>query len=145
MRLIGAAAATGLLLLSPVLFSTAMAQSAPPPTRATASQTMPTMTGMFATVASSDGLSSQIVGLSVYNNANEDIGTIKDIAYSGNEVKAYILSIGGVLGVGGRDVAVDPAHLNVAYDPTAKKWHANMNATTDQLKSAPVFTYPAKS
>ncbi len=100
---------------------------------------------MFTTVPSTDRLSSEVVGLDVYNGANKDIGTIKDIAYAGANVKAYIISVGGFLGMGDRYVAVAPSDLKVTYDATAKKWHAKMDATADQLKSAPAFNYSNKA
>jgi len=100
---------------------------------------------MFTTVSPDERLSSDIIGLDVYNDANQDIGKIKDIAYSGGTVTAYILSVGGFFGVGDRYVAVAPAGLNIAYDATARKWHANMDTTADQLMSAPAFSYPSKT
>jgi hypothetical protein len=100
---------------------------------------------MFTTVPANDRLSSEVVGLDVYNKANQDIGTIKDIAYTGGRVKAYIVAVGGFLGMGDRYVAVDPSDMKVSYDTTTKKWHANMDTTADQLKSAPAFTYSAKA
>ena len=56
--------------------------------------------GTFTTVPSGDRLSSNIVGLNVYNNANQDIGTIKDVAMGSNGVQSYILAVGGFLGMG---------------------------------------------
>ena len=100
---------------------------------------------MFTTVPNTDRLSSEIVGLDVYNNANQDIGTIKDIAYTRSRVQAYIVAVGGFLGLGDHYVAVDPSDVKVTYDANAKKWHARMDATADQLKSAPAFTYPSKT
>ncbi len=125
--------ATAGLLFSSVAF----AQS---PAASTAAQD-----GMFTIVQPTDRLSSEVIGLDVYNNANEDIGTIKDIAYSGANVKAYIVAVGGFLGVGDHYVAVSPSDLKVAYDATTKKWHANMDTTADQLKSAPAFMYSSKA
>jgi hypothetical protein len=45
--------------------------------------------------------------------------------------------------MGDRYVAVDPSVLSVSFDPTSKKWHANMNVTADQLNAAPAFKYPS--
>jgi hypothetical protein len=98
--------------------------------------------GMFTTVPPTDRLSSEVVGLDVYNKANQDIGTIKDIAYAGSSIKAYIVGVGGFLGVGDHDVAVTPSALHVSWDANAKAWHATMNTTADQLKAAPEFKYP---
>lgn len=97
--------------------------------------------GMFTTVPSNDKLSSNLVGLSVYNNANQDIGTIKDVSINSNGVQAYVLAVGGFLGMGDHYVAVNPSALNVTYNSADKKWHATINATADQLKAAPEFKY----
>jgi hypothetical protein len=97
--------------------------------------------GGFTTVAGSEALGSKIIGTEVHNAKNQDIGTIKDIAYTGQHIKAYIVGVGGFLGVGDHDVAVTPSALHVSYDSSAKAWHATMNATADQLKAAPQFKY----
>ena len=74
--------------------------------------------------------------------ANHDLGKIKDVAFDGSKsVKGYIVSVGGMLGMGTRYVAVDASSIAVKYDQNDKKWHANMNATPDQLESAPEFKY----
>jgi sporulation protein YlmC with PRC-barrel domain len=50
----------------------------------------------FVTLQKSDMLSSNVVGLDVYDSANHNVGTIKDIAFdSSKAVKGYILSVGG--------------------------------------------------
>ena len=84
-------------------------------------------------------------GLDVYNGSKQDIGTIKDIAYAGPNVNAYIVAVGGFLGVGDHYVAVNPSDISVTWDAGAKKWHASMNTTADQLKAAPEFKYSTKS
>ena len=100
---------------------------------------------MFTTVPGGEELSSKVVGIEVHNDANQDVGTIKDLAYSGHTLRAYILSVGGFLGVGEREVAVNPAALHVTYDSNSKTWRAMINATADQLKAAPPFKYPSQS
>jgi hypothetical protein len=97
--------------------------------------------GMFATVPSQDELSSQVVGLDVYNNANQNVGKIKDVAFDQSGVRAYIVAVGGVLGVGDHYVAVSPSAIRISYDSNNKKWHAAMNANADQLKAAPEYRY----
>ena len=91
--------------------------------------------------ATGEDMSSKVVGLDVYNNAHQDIGTIKDIAYDGSRIKAYIVGVGGFLGMGDRYVAVSPSALHVTYDHNAKTWHAELNANADQLKAAPAYNY----
>jgi len=90
-------------------------------------------------------MSSKIVGLSVYNENSKDIGEIKDIALNQNgQTEAYILSVGGFLGMGDHYVAVSPSAVKITYNASDKKWHASMNATVDQVKNAPEFKYPNK-
>jgi len=96
----------------------------------------------FTKIPRTDAMTSKIIGTEVRNNANQDIGTIKDIAYAGSSIKAYIVGVGGFLGVGDHDVAVTPSALHVSWDANAKAWHATMNTTADQLKAAPEFKYP---
>ncbi|UPJ56924.1 PRC-barrel domain-containing protein [Bradyrhizobium sp. 192] len=98
--------------------------------------------GAFTSVPPKDGLSSQLMGLQVYNNAKQDIGTIKDVALNENGIDGYILSVGGFLGIGDHYVAVRPSAINLKFDHAAKKWSATMDTTADQLKSAPEFKYP---
>jgi sporulation protein YlmC with PRC-barrel domain len=96
----------------------------------------------FITLQNDDMLSSNVVGLDIYNDQNSDIGKIQDIAFdSSKKVAGYILSVGGFLGMGTRYVAVDPDAVKVTYDTSNKVWRATMNATKDQLKSAPEFKY----
>ncbi len=97
----------------------------------------------YVTVPTSDDLSSKVVGLDIYNKDNKDIGTIKDIALNPNgRAAAYIVSVGGFLGMGEHYVAVNPDAVDISYKDN--KWHADMNATADQLKSAPEFKYTGR-
>ncbi len=96
----------------------------------------------FINLQSADMLSSNVVGLDIYNQQNDNIGKIQDVAFSGSKkITAYILSVGGFLGMGTHYVAVDPDAVAVKYDAGNKVWRATMNATKDQLKSAPEFKY----
>jgi len=96
---------------------------------------------VFATIPAQEDLSSKVVGLDIYNNADQDIGKIKDIAFDQNGVSAYIVAVGGFLGMGDHYVAVKPAAVDINYDSTAKKWQAKMNTNADQLKAAPEYRY----
>ena len=63
---------------------------------------------------------SKIVGLSVYNDNNESIGSINDLLTdkSGN-IKAAVISVGGVLGVGSHLVAVPFDKIKFVNEPVA--------------------------
>jgi hypothetical protein len=51
----------------------------------------PTPSGMFTYVPAHDELSSNVVGLDVYNKDKQNIGTIKDIALDANGLNGYIV------------------------------------------------------
>jgi hypothetical protein len=55
--------------------------------------------------------------------------------------QAYIVSVGGFLGMADRYVAINPSNLKVSYNDSNKKWHATMNNTAEQLKSTPELKY----
>jgi len=101
--------------------------------------------GPFVSVPAGNDLSSQVVGLDIYNGSKQDIGTIKDIALGAHGVKAYIVGVGGFLGMGDHYVAVSPSAIKLSYNTNEKKWHAEMDTNAAQLKAAPEYKYPANS
>jgi sporulation protein YlmC with PRC-barrel domain len=108
----------------------------------TITQEVPAKGPNFVNLQSSDALSSNVVGLDVYNGENNNIGKIQDVAFdTSKKITGYILSVGGFLGMGTHYVAVDPSSVDVMYDSNNKIWRATMNATKDQLKAAPEFKY----
>jgi hypothetical protein len=99
----------------------------------------------FVSVGQNEKLSSNLVGLDVYNASNQDIGQIKDLAVGpAGRTRAYIVSVGGFLGVGTHYVAMNPSDIKVSYNSSDQKWHATTSATSDQLKSAPEFQYTGR-
>jgi hypothetical protein len=99
----------------------------------------------FVSVGQNEKLSSNLVGLNVYNASNQDIGQIKDLAVGpAGRTRAYIVSVGGFLGVGTHYVAINPSDIKVSYNSSDQKWHATSGATSDQLKSAPEFQYTGR-
>ncbi len=100
-----------------------------------------TGSGTFTTVLATERLASTLLGLKVHASAGGDLATIKDIAIDHDGVQAYVLAVGGVLGIGDRYVAVTPSAITIAYDQVANSYTATMAATPEQLKAAPDFTY----
>ena len=96
----------------------------------------------FSTVAPNEMFSSKLKGLNVYNQKEESVGEITDIAIKNNAVDALILSVGGFLGMGEHYVAVSPSSVSVKRDAKNDKWLASMNTTKEALKAAPEFKYP---
>ena len=64
---------------------------------------------------------SKIVGLNVYNDKNESVGSINDLLMdkSGN-IKAVVIGVGGFLGVGEHLVAVPFDKIKFANEPVAE-------------------------
>jgi PRC-barrel domain len=123
----------GIALLMAI--SPALPQNAPPGN--------PTDTGFLAQ-QSSDRLASRLVGLSIQNKADETIGEIYDIVLTdAGLVKAYVVSVGGFLGIGTKYVAIDPKAVALARQDE-KTWKASMNANKDQLKAAPEYKYQSE-
>jgi sporulation protein YlmC with PRC-barrel domain len=97
----------------------------------------------FSTVAKDEMFSSKLKGLNVYNQKDEKVGEITDLAIGkGEQVQAMILSVGGFLGMGEHYVAVSPSSVRVSYNKDKDTWSAKMNTTKEALKAAPEFKYP---
>ena len=80
---------------------------------------------------------SKVVGSTVYNEANETVGTIDDLIVTPNErVPFAVLSVGGFLGMGTKYVVVPFSSLVVK-----DKKMVLPGATKDSLKSLPEFKY----
>jgi sporulation protein YlmC with PRC-barrel domain len=67
-----------------------------------------------------DWRASKVVGLSVYNDNNESIGSINDLLTdrSGN-IKAVVIGVGGFLGMGSQLVAVPFDKIKFVNEPVA--------------------------
>ena len=98
----------------------------------------------FVAQAPSDMVASKLVGLSVTNGANETIGQIADLVLDEKQqVKAWIVGVGGFLGLGAKYVAIDPSAIKVARgDKDALT--ATIDTTKDQLRAAPEYIYLGK-
>jgi len=134
---------TAALIAAPAFAQSTMSPATSSPAPAATTGSAPSAAPAFARVSSDEMFSSKLKGLNVYNQNNESIGEISDIAITkDNQVQALILSVGGFLGMGEHYVAVAPSSVHVSYDQSAKKWKATMNTTKEALKAAPEFKYP---
>ena len=98
---------------------------------------------MFVYVPAHEELSSNVVGLDVYNQDKQNIGTIKDIALDADGLNGYIVSVGEFLGTGDHYVVVHPSAIS--FKAKDNKWHATMDVNAKQLKAAPEYKYSSKS
>jgi sporulation protein YlmC with PRC-barrel domain len=83
-------------------------------------------------------LASDIYKAGVYDNSEKKIGTVTDLIMDKDgTVTTAIVSVGGFLGLGAKDVAVPFDALKVT-SRDGKDWLV-LNETKDQLKSMPAF------
>lgn len=74
---------------------------------------------------------SKVVGLSVYNDKNESVGSINDLLMDkSGAIKAVVIGVGGFLGVGEHLVAVPLDKVKFASEPVAYTGAANTGSTT---------------
>ena len=75
---------------------------------------------------SGDWRASKVVGLNVYNDQNESIGSINDLLMDkSGGVKAAVISVGGFLGVGAHLVAVPYEKVKFVNEPVPYTGVAN--------------------
>jgi sporulation protein YlmC with PRC-barrel domain len=88
-----------------------------------------------------DWRTSKVVGVSVYNDNNESIGSINDLLTdkSGN-IKAVVLGVGGFLGVGAHLVAVPYDKMKFVNEPIAYTGVAGSPNGAGSPASSPVTT-----
>ena len=85
---------------------------------------------------------SKVVGLSVYNNNNESIGSINDLLTDkSGSIKAVVIGVGGFLGVGEHLVAVPFDQVKFVNEPVAytgaSSGSSKSTSTTGSSNTAP--------
>ncbi|HHX88644.1 MAG TPA: PRC-barrel domain containing protein, partial [Paracoccus sp.] len=80
-----------------------------------------------------------ITGTTVRSPQDESIGSIRDliIDQQTHEITGAVLSVGGFLGMGGKDIAVRFDELQIDYDAR----EITMNLTREEADAAPEFVF----
>ena len=87
-------------------------------------------------------LASKFKGTNVVGNDNEKIGDVSDILFDKNgKIEAYVLGVGGFLGIGAKDVALAPSAFQVVPGDKSKNESdkLKLGMTKDELKQAATF------
>ncbi len=86
------------------------------------------------TIHSNELRASKIIGSTVYDRNNQDIGSVQDIILgTGGRVDSVVVDVGTFLGMGGKDVAVKMNQIKTDHD------RLTLDMTKNQLKEAPNY------
>ena len=137
-------ALAALLMCAPAALS--QTTTTPPADRPTTAAPSKSGDMQFYSRQATDMRASVLIGANVTNTANETVGEINELILDKDgKVAAVVVGVGGFLGIGEREVALDYKSLNIKYDPSAMTnagaTTIQVNATKDSLKTAPAWTW----
>jgi hypothetical protein len=151
-NIMAVAAVSGLALTS------ALAQSTSPPTTAPSSSNTPSVTAPSTSSSSTAAatttgkatfihqqtsdqfLGSKFRGSAVIGADDAKIGDVSDILFDKDQkILAYIVGVGGFLGIGAKDVAIAPASFQPVPGRDATDLKLRLSMTKDELKAAQAF------
>jgi len=114
------------LIGSAMMATVAFAQNQP-----ASPQPAPNVQGtMPESAVQGDWRSSKVIGLYVYNDNNENIGSINDLLMDKNgNIKAAVIGVGGFLGVGEHLVAVAFDKIKFSDQPVAQSTASGSGST----------------
>jgi hypothetical protein len=146
MKVFGSVSILAMTLLASPLWAQTQAPSTPP------AQTAPSASPQLQWYShqGDEMRASKLIGASVRNDANESIGSINELILAKDgRVAAVVVGVGGFLGIGEREVALDFKSLKFERDTSATARAdsvvVRVNATKDALKAAPAWTWDERS
>jgi len=85
-------------------------------------------------------LASKFKGTDVIGANNEKIGDVNDVLFEKDgKVLAYVIGVGGFLGIGSKDVALSPASFQMMPANDKDSMKLKLSMTKDELKNAAEF------
>jgi sporulation protein YlmC with PRC-barrel domain len=162
-QFIAVAAVSGLALTSAIAQTTAPSSpsgspsappaattpSTPPPSASTTTPAAPRAstatpaTGKAHFVAKQTNdqwLFSKFKGTDVIGTDDKKIGDVSDVLFDKDKkIEAYIVGVGGFLGIGQKDVAIDPASFQMVPGKDQNDFKLRLSMTKEELKAAPTF------
>jgi sporulation protein YlmC with PRC-barrel domain len=115
------AGVAGSLLLASSAFAAEDTTAKTPAPATSASSTSASLQG--------DWRASKVVGLNVYNEQNENVGTINDLLMDkSGSIKAAVISVGGFLGMGARLIALPLDKVKFSEQPVPSTSASNTGA-----------------
>jgi sporulation protein YlmC with PRC-barrel domain len=130
------------LLSAAVISGPAFAQTAQPADRAAPAATNPTTNSNAKMMLKGNWRASKLIGLNVYNEANEKLGDINELILDkSGKVNAVVIGVGGFLGMGEHDIAVSMDKLKFVEEPV--RTSSNSTAPATARRDATTGTAPA--
>jgi sporulation protein YlmC with PRC-barrel domain len=133
------------LTLSPCLAQTpkAPAASPPPAAQSAASAGQQNNAGKPTVVASQKPdqfLASKFKGTDVLGSDNKKIGDVSDILFDKDgKIEAYVISVGGFLGMGAKEVALAPSSFEVVPGKNGSADQLKLSMNKNEIKQAQNF------
>ena len=144
-KIMAVAAVSALALTSAMAQTTSPPAGSSPPAAATPATPAPSATATPAGKAnfvskqgSDQWLASKFNGTDVIGADEAKIGDVSDVLFDKDrKIVAYIVGVGGFLGIGSKDVAIDPASFQLVAGKDASDFKLRLAMTKDELKAAP--------
>jgi len=124
-----------LALLSSAAIAQAPDQTQPAPPAATTSKAQ-----VITEQKPDQLLASKLKGTNVIGSNDEKIGDVSDVLFEKDgKVLAYVVGVGGFLGIGAKDVALSPASFQIMPANDKDSMKLKLAMTKDELKNAAEF------
>jgi hypothetical protein len=142
-RIMAVAAVSGLALTS-ALAQTSTSPSSTGSTNATSTTPAPSAAGKADFVGKQtpdQHLASKFKGTDVIGTDDKKIGDVSDVLFDkDNKIVAFVVGVGGFLGIGQKDVAIAPASFQtVSGSGDSSTLKLRLAMSKDELKAAPSF------
>ena len=122
------------LLSTALIGGAAFAQSTQPADRAAPAATVQPADKMML---KGNWRASKVMGLNVYNEANEKLGDINELLVDkSGKINAVVIGIGGFLGMGEHDIAVSMDKLKFVEEPVRTSSTSNTTTTRETTTGA---------
>ena len=117
--------------------------AAPPNVSTTAQTTANVQIEFLSNQTAEEWRGTNLIGAHVYGADGKPIGAINELVVgSQGEVRAAVIGVGGLLGIGEKNVAVPFGSLKIARKPNASNIdRVTIAASKEQLQQAPKFVY----
>lgn len=135
------------LLSAAVIGGPAYAQTAQPADRAVpAATTSPNANSNAKMMLKGNWRASKLIGLNVYNEANEKLGDINELILDkSGKVNAVVIGVGGFLGMGEHDIAVSMDKLKFVEEPVRTSSNSTAPTTTRRDATTGTAAAPANT